>query len=368
MARLANYLARLVFPQTTRCFSLEVDLITELTVIDPFDFFLEDYAQSFPFEYPAALRRDRALYLEILETGPGLTEWVKGLPQRDKSVIDLLVNINGEALRNVQYVVRMQPGVQDCDETLNLGKGSCRDSAWLLVQTLRHLGFAARFVSAYLIQLTQDQASLDGPSGASEDFTDLHAWAEVCLPGAGWVGLDATSGLFAGEGHIPLACTPEPASAAPVEGGTSECEVEFYYHNRIRRVHEDPRVTAPFTDSQWQRIFALGETVDQKLNEDDVRLTMGGEPTFVAIENTEAEEWNTGALGEHKSQHAELLTRRLFNQLPPGCLLPYGQGKWYPGEPLPRWANSIFRRADGVILLGYPRAARRSQSRLRSWR
>ena len=342
-----NYLARLVFPEKTRRLSIEVDVIAEMITINPFDFFLEESAYHYPFEYAPDLRKELAPYLEITDDGPLLREWLAGVDRAKRETVYFLVDLNQRLQQDIGYVIRMEPGVQSCEETLEKRLGSCRDTGWLLVQILRHLGLAARFVSGYLVQLTADVKALDGPSGPEQDFTDLHAWAEVYVPGAGWIGLDPTSGLFAGEGHIPLACSPAPRGAAPIEGATDTCEVEFYFHNHIERIHEDPRVTKPYTEEQWTAIESLGHQVDAELRINDVRLTMGGEPTFVSIDDMDGEEWNTAALGPTKKVLAEDLLRRLQARFAPGGLLHLGQGKWYPGEQLPRWALSCFWRKDG---------------------
>ncbi|MCB0169363.1 MAG: transglutaminase family protein, partial [Anaerolineae bacterium] len=333
-----NYLARVVFPERADELYIEVDVVADLTVINPFDFFVEEYAEKYPFNYAAQEAKELAPYIETKEQGPLLMEWLAGVDRSEKPIVDFLVELNQRLWQDLNYTVRMEPGIQTCEETLEKALGSCRDSGWLLVQILRHLGLAARFVSGYLVQLTADIEALDGPSGPTEDFTDLHAWAEVYIPGAGWLGLDPTSGLFAGEGHIPLACTPDPVSAAPVTGYTDPCEViEFHFDNSVRRVHEDPRVTKPYTEIQWAAINALGQQVDASLTAGDVRLTMGGEPTFVSIDDMEAAEWNTAADGPHKRKLAGNLIRRLQNTFGKGGVRYYGQGKWYPGEQLPRW-------------------------------
>ena len=342
-----NFLARLVFPDKTRLFSLEVELIAGMTVINPFDFFLEPGATEFPFRYDDHHLRDLTVYLETEPSGPLFQAFLASIPRDRMHTVDFLVALNQRLQRETRYVIRMEPGVQLPEETLQLKSGSCRDSAWLLVQLLRHLGLAARFVSGYLIQLKADQKPLDGPAGTEVDFTDLHAWAEVYLPGAGWVGLDPTSGLFAGEGHIPLAATPHPLSAAPVTGAVDACNVSFDHQMRVTRIHEDPRVTKPYTDDQWRAIVAEGHRLDRELEAADVRLTIGGEPTFVSIDDMDGEEWNTAAHGPAKLRLAGDLLERLRDTFAPGGLLHFGQGKWYPGESLPRWAFACYWRTDG---------------------
>ena len=344
----ANYLARLTFPEKTRELRITVDLVAEMAVFNPFDFFLEPYAQQYPFEYEAGEQRELAPYLARLPATRRFGGYLESILRRHKSVVDFLVDLNLRLSRDVRYLIRMQPGVQTPEDTLENASGSCRDSAWLLVQLLRHLGLAARFVSGYLIQLTPDVKSLDGPSGPPADFTDLHAWCEVYLPGAGWIGLDPTSGLLAGEGHIPLACTPEPSSAAPVTGLVEESEVEFDHHMSVQRFWEAPRVTKPYSDHQWAAIETAGHRVDAELAALDVRLTMGGEPTFVASDDPDGAEWNTAALGKTKRLRAAELFARLKEEYAPQGLAHFGQGKWYPGEPLPRWSLNCFWRRDGA--------------------
>ncbi len=342
----SNYLARLVFPEKTASFEITVDLVAEMAVINPFDFFLEPHVREFPFTYAPWQRRELEPYLHPLPPGSRLRQWLSTVASSHESTVDFLVDLNQRLQKDIEYVVRLEAGIQTCEETLESGKGSCRDTGWLLVQILRHLGLAARFVSGYLIQLKPDVKPLDGPAGAENDFTDLHAWAEVYLPGAGWIGLDPTSGLLAGEGHLPLACTPDPESAAPISGSLDPCEVTFVHEMEIKRILETPRVTKPYTEDQWSAILDLGSAVDRHLVEGDVRLTMGGEPTFVSIDDMEGEEWNTAAVGADKRRMAVLLLHRLRDRFAPEGLLHFGQGKWYPGESLPRWAFALHWRGD----------------------
>ena len=364
----SNYAARLVFEEPTRELCVEVDLVAEMSVLNPFDFFLEPEAEKFPFAYDPALNHELAPFYRKCWLTPAFMKYLNRIrrevlgessrrtkqerleiAEKDKlRTIDFLVAVNQRLWQDIKYTIRLEPGVQTPEETLEKMSGSCRDSAWLLCQLLRHCGLASRFVSGYLIQLKPDVKSLDGPSGAEKDFTDLHAWTEVYLPGGGWIGLDPTSGLLAGEGHIPLACTPDPSSAAPISGAVDECECEFNFEMKVTRVHESPRVTKPYTEEQWAEIESLGHAIDADLQKGDVRLTMGGEPTFVSVDDPDGAEWNFTAVSHKKRILSGELIKRLRGKFAPGSLLHYGQGKWYPGEPLPRYALAAYWRKDGV--------------------
>jgi uncharacterized protein (DUF2126 family)/transglutaminase-like putative cysteine protease len=350
----SNYLARLVFPEKTRELRIEIDLVAEMAVLNPFDFFLEPSAEHYPFDYDKALAHELAPYRLTGALTPLLAALVASVPRHKRRTNDFLVELNQRLQGEIGYLIRMEPGVQSPEVTLANASGSCRDSAWLLVQVLRHLGLAARFVSGYLIQLKSDVKALDGPSGTEVDFTDLHAWCEVYLPGGGWIGLDPTSGLLAGEGHIPLACSPDPSSAAPVEGSLEDCETTFEHRMSVTRVWEAPRVTLPYSDEQWAGIARLGEQVDADLTRHDVRLTQGGEPTFVSVDDREGAEWNTEAMGPTKRALSADLMDKLRAKYGAGGLQHYGQGKWYPGEQLPRWSLNLFWRKDGVPVWEHP--------------
>lgn len=346
----SNYLSRLNFQEKTDHFSIVVDLVAEMVTINPFDFFLEEYAREYPFKYSSEVKKDLGPFLQKTHVGSKFTTYLSRISRQKENTIDFLVRVNQDLQKAIRYNIRMEPNVQACEETLTKQSGSCRDSAWLLVNILRHLGLASRFVSGYLIQLAADVKSLEGPSGPEQDFTDLHAWVEVFLPGAGWVGLDPTSGLLAGEGHIPLACTPFPKSAAPVTGGLEMCEVDFSHTMHVTRIHEDPRSTKPYPEEIWTKIHDLGFRVDKEIEKEKISLTMGGEPTFVSATDMDADEWNTAAVGPTKKIKAMELLQRLRGKWTQGSLLHIGQGKWYPGESLPRWALGCYWRKDGKAL------------------
>ncbi len=343
-----NYLARLVFKEKTKELSIVVEIIADLITINPFDFFIEESAEKYPFIYNTTLQKELIPYLEKSEKSELFNKWIATIDLTPRRTIDFLIDLNRRLNHYLSYTIRFEPGVQSIETTLEKRSGSCRDFAWFMVQTLRHFGFGARFVSGYLVQLKADVKSLDGPSGPEKDFTDLHAWAEVYLPGAGWIGLDATSGLLAGEGHIPLACTPSFESAAAITGYTDVCNTEFFYNNTVTRIFESPRVTKPYTSEQWNEIYGLGFKVDDQLIKNDVRLTMGGEPTFVSTDEMETPEWNTAADGKNKRILAGKLSKRLLDRFGKGGMLQHTQGKWYPGEPLPRWQIGIYWRKDGI--------------------
>jgi uncharacterized protein (DUF2126 family)/transglutaminase-like putative cysteine protease len=340
---LANHVARVIFPSKTKDFIVDVDLIADLTPINPFAFFIEPGFETYPFEYADEVARNLSPYLFADPAGRLLRDFLASVPVQPQSTLNLLVDLNRKVRDEVDYTTRYEHGVQTCEQTLGEGTGSCRDSAWLLVQILRNLGLAARFVSGYLIQLASDE-----PDGPTSDSADLHAWAEVFIPGAGWIGMDATSGLLTAEGHIPLACTPTALEAAPIGGTVERAGVEFSYEMTVRRINEAPSLSKPYSDEEWARVREVAQHIDRDLVDQDVRLTMGGEPTYVGIDETESMQWHIEALGAVKRTRGLALIRCLRERTAPGALLHFGQGKWYPGEPLPRWAFHCISRTDGV--------------------
>jgi uncharacterized protein (DUF2126 family) len=346
-----NFLARIVFTKKVLEFRIEVDLISENKTHNPFDFFLEESVEKYPFKYDEELKEDLRAYLEIKDNGPLLNNWLKNLNPEKENIIDFIIEINQKLNSILKYNIRLEAGFQSCEETLRLGSGSCRDMAWFLCQAFRHLGIASRFASGYLIQLKQDVKSIEGPSGVDEDCTDLHAWTEVYLPGAGWVGLDPTSGLFTSEGHIPLCCTPNPSGAAPISGTLEEgTNSELNHEMKVERIKEDIRVTKPYSKSVWNKIDNFGQKIDRDLKKQDVRLTMGGEPTFISIDDKEGDEWNFKALGGNKKLLAKNILAKLFKRFAYGGFYMFTQGKWYPNEVLPRWAMPCFWREDNEII------------------
>ncbi|HYP13664.1 MAG TPA: transglutaminase family protein, partial [Bryobacteraceae bacterium] len=347
-----NQLARVLIPDNTTEFGIEVDFIAELSTLNPFDFFLEPGTEEYPFEYPPELAKDLEPYRSIDASSPLLRAFMSEISGAKRGTVGFLVDLNSRVKSAVNYLTRLEHGVQSCEDTLRIGTGSCRDSAWLLVQVFRQLGFAARFVSGYLIQVAPDDDSHE--ASAKQDSADLHAWAEVFLPGAGWIGLDPTSGLFTGEGHIPLACTPDPPNAAPITGTVGAAKVDFTFSLSVRRLDQSTRPSRPFTEEAWDAVQQVAQKVDQDLQAMDVRLTMGGEPTFVGMDEPDSPQWNGDAMGPLKRNRAVTLIGRLRDQIAPGGLLHFGQGKWYPGEPLPRWALGCYWRSDGIAVWDNP--------------
>ncbi len=351
-----NYLARVQFTEKIPEFKIEVGLVAEMSVYNPFDFFLEPtYEEFHDRKMETDLEHQLAIYFNPIDKSEAFLEYRNSIRKDEKGTIDFLVYLNGKLQQDIGYTVRLEPGIQTPEQTLTKRTGSCRDSAWLLINLMRSFGFAARFVSGYLIQLTPDEKSLDGPSGTDVDFTDLHAWAEVYLPGAGWIGFDPTSGLLAGEGHIPLACAPDPQFASPITGALEKVETKFDFEMKVERVMEVPRISLPYTDAAWHRLYDLGEKIDERIKAHDIRLTMGGEPTFISIDDMEGPEWNTEAVGPKKRHLSAILLRKLWLRFGKGGFLHHGQGKWYPGEPLPRWAFTCFWRKDGEPLWTNPK-------------
>jgi uncharacterized protein (DUF2126 family) len=350
-----NRVAQVIFPWPDRVRELDilVEMAVEIRPVNPFDFFIDHRVEELGFTYPDEYRSELESFLALdepaLARGPLFDTFLAELPSTG-STVQALVEINRRTNARIKYVIREEPGVWTPEQTLTEGRGSCRDSAMLLVALLRARGIAARFVSGYLIQVTDEGMLPDLPKGLDHDVVDLHAWAEAYIPGGGWIGLDATSGLLASEGHIPLATASTPALAAPLHGTADMLASEVHFEMSIARLGHEPRPTAPYTDEVWAGLLDAGRRADRKLAELGVALTMGGEPTFNSRDDIEAPEWNGEALGPNKWRAGLSLTRELRDRLFPGGVVLQRMGKFYPGESTPRWALDAIGRTDGGVL------------------
>lgn len=352
-----NRVAQLSFAWPQRHAELEVlvEMAVEIRPVNPFDFFVDHRCSELGFAYPDEYRSELEPFLRLddpaFETGPRFEALLAELPSSG-DIVQGLVELNRRTHAAVAYVIREEAGVWTPEQTLEHGRGSCRDSAVLLVALLRRRGIAARFVSGYLIQVTDEGMLPDLPKGLDHDVADLHAWAEAYIPGGGWIGLDATSGLLAGEGHIPLACASTPGLAAPLFGTADVLADSVAFSLSVARLGHEPRPTAPYTDEVWLALREAGDRCDARLSELGLRMTMGGEPTFLAREDLDAPEWNTAALGPSKWRHGLRLIEQLRERLAPRGVVLQRMGKHYPGESLPRWALDAIGRTDGERLWG----------------
>ena len=334
-----NHIAHIVFPKPVQRLEISVSLQLDFKPINPFNFFLDDYALYYPFQYSAALQSQLIPYLSPPIQTPLFSAWLSEINTSPQRTLDFIISLNQKVHDTIAYTLRHEPGIQTSDETLINKQGSCRDMAVLLMETLRHHHIAARFVSGYLIQLATEKHP--------KNTLALHAWVEAYLPGAGWIGLDSTSGLLTSEDHIPLCCTPEPALAAAIEGTCTPCETEFTVEMTVTPLETNTPATVENHNADWEKVSAVAANIDEQIEALDIRLTSGGEPTFTKIGST-ATEWHTGAMGIEKRETAEKLLYALKDVFAEGGLLHFGQGKHYPGEEYPRWALNCFWRKDNI--------------------
>jgi uncharacterized protein (DUF2126 family)/transglutaminase-like putative cysteine protease len=346
-----NFVAHARFREAAERLEVAVELAVDIHPVNPFDFVIQPAAETLPFDYGAVgaeLTPYRSLEGEAFVRGEHFEALVRETAPREREpTVAWLVALNRTVAGRVRYVLREEAGVFTPEQTLREARGSCRDSAVLLVALLRAHGLAARFVSGYLVQLADEGMLPDEPKGVTRDVVDLHAWAEVFLPGAGWIGFDATSGLLAGEGHVPLACTASPRHAAPIDGTSGVPAHDVSFTTRVTRLGHEVRPTAPFTEAQWDALVAAGARTDASLRALGLKLTLGGEPTFNSRLHPSRPEWNGEALGPTKWSQGLALARAVQARVQPGGAMLLRQGKSYPGESLPRWALELFARRDG---------------------
>lgn len=209
---IGNHVAKCIFSTPSDILDIRTVLEVSLGEKNPFAFIVDEYAENYPFAYRPYEQNGLQYYLQVQEQGELFTQWVARFSPLSMYVVSMLREVANAIAMEIRYEKRHEPGYLPAEQTLAEKQGSCRDTAWLLMQTLRALGLASRFVSGYLLQPEDDVPDVD---------IEYHAWVECYIPGAGWVGIDATSGLFTAEHHIALASDAFPENTAAVIGTTS---------------------------------------------------------------------------------------------------------------------------------------------------
>jgi transglutaminase-like putative cysteine protease len=212
-----NSVALVDFDEAARELKVESKLVIERYALDSPTFELDPLAREYPFIYSADDRTDLGRTLDRHYPDPAgqLEAWAQAfVASRPIDTQALLAGINSTIKNTFAYKQRWEEGTQPPLETLDLRSGTCRDFALLFIEAARSLGFAARFVSGYLYDPALDGTTGNEVKGAGA----THAWAEVYLPGAGWIEYDPTNGIIAGENLIRVAVTRDAHQAVPVSG------------------------------------------------------------------------------------------------------------------------------------------------------